>query len=45
VIYKHAVIIQANPHLWLLGRLSNCHALIMYLSPKVGIIHSSEHGF
>jgi len=31
-------IIQANPRFWLSGQLSNCHAFIMYLAPKVGII-------
>jgi hypothetical protein len=45
VIYKHPVIIQANMHLWPLGWLSNCHALIMYLRSKVEIINSIDHGF
>ena len=32
-------IIQANPRFWPLGRLSNCHAFIMYLATKIGIIN------
>lgn len=39
LIYEHEFIIQANPRFWPLGRLSNCHAFIMYLAVKVGIIN------
>ncbi len=38
MIYEHLFIIQANPAFWPLGCLSNCHAFIMYLPSKVGII-------